>query len=73
MKLDTNRKIIILQDKVLKLNHVLSKELSTKELKEQGRSLQIIQGNLKARGLKIIGPYITHIKLLLKTNLLLPL
>ena len=53
------RTIEISENKVLKLHRVFKKTLSEKENQELPRTLQLIQGFIKARGLKTKGPLIT--------------
>lgn len=68
MKLNTEneekktRTIEIIENRVLKLHKVFKKVLTEKETQELPRTLQLIQGFIKARGLEIKGPLITFSK-----------
>ena len=59
--MDTIEKIIIKENKTLKLNNVLIREVNQNELKEMGRITHMMESYIKSKRNSMIGPVIQYI------------
>ncbi|KEI96540.1 hypothetical protein N496_15220 [Clostridium botulinum A2B3 87] len=58
--MNTNNKIILKENKTLKLNNVLIRELSEKEFMDINRVTYMMESYIKSKGNSIIGPMINY-------------
>lgn len=58
--MNTNNKIILRENKTLKLNNVLIKELSEKEFMDMNKVTYMMDGYIKSKGNSVMGPMINY-------------
>ncbi len=66
--MNTNNKIILRENKTLKLNNVLIKELSEKEFMDMNRVAYMMDGYIKSKGNSVMGPMINYSSLVNDEN-----
>ncbi|EJP6473242.1 hypothetical protein NHI66_002579 [Clostridium botulinum] len=66
--MNTNNKIILRENKTLKLNNVLIKELSEKEFMDMNRVTYMMDGYIKSKGNSVMGPMINYSSLVNDEN-----
>lgn len=73
MILNTDReKINVITGKTLKLTYPIIKKLNKEEMINLNQALNVMQGAIKARGLKNVGPLITYNTQIIEDGLLMP-
>ncbi|ENK1244796.1 hypothetical protein FDF31_04215 [Clostridium sporogenes] len=66
--MNTNNKMILKENKTLKLNNVLSRELSEKEFMDINRITYMMDSYIKSKGNSIMGPMINYSSLVNDEN-----
>ncbi|MGU9539825.1 hypothetical protein ACQX0N_12815 [Clostridium tepidum] len=66
--MNTNNKMILKENKTLKLNNVLSRELSEKEFMDMNRVTHMMDSYIKSKGNSIMGPMINYSSLVNDEN-----